>query len=188
MSQPSRFFTSKRERKLWFWLTAVVVGIFSTLGLARRFAGILRDQGIIEDAFWVGLWLIGAAILVQGLRMRPRKAEIGIALGVAGAYLILFLRMAIPEERSHLIEYSIVALLIYEVLVERVNNGRHIPAPPLMAFLASSLIGVFDELVQAFLPSRVFDPIDILFNTIASGMAVTGMFLLRWVRNRRDRQ
>ncbi len=180
------FFTSNRERGLWLCTLTIVVAIYATLGLARTWAGILRDRDLISTFFWLGLFLVGAAIVIQGLRMRPGGAEIGVALGIAGAYLIAFLRMTIPEERSHLIEYTVVALFIYEALTERASQGRRVPVPALLAILATALIGVLDECIQAFLPSRVFDPRDILFNLLAGVMAVAASVALSWARRLGD--
>lgn len=177
-------FTSKRERRLWFWTLAIVAAIYATLGLARKLSGLLRDQGLISDVFWLGLILVGMAILIQGLKKPPSNAEIGVALGVAGVYLIAFLRMTIPEERSHIIEYTIVALFIHEALLERANHGRHVPKPALLALAIAMLLGWIDEGIQLFLPSRVFDFRDILFNTLAALMAITASVTLRWARRR----
>jgi len=41
---------------------------------------------------------------------------------------------------------------------------------------------VLDEGIQALLPSRVFDPIDILFNALAGLMAVLASVALAWAR------
>ena len=116
----------------------------------------------------------------------PAEAEAvgkdGVALGIAGAYLLLFLRMWTPAERTHLMEYTVVALLIYEALSERASNGRRVPLLPLLAFLLTALIGVIDEVIQWFLPSRVFEWIDILFNTLAAFMAVLACVALGWAR------
>ncbi|GAB4320009.1 MAG: hypothetical protein Kow0074_09990 [Candidatus Zixiibacteriota bacterium] len=111
-------------------------------------------------------------------------AEIGILVSVAAVYLMLFVRMATPEERTHVIEYSIVALLILEALTERRSQGRTVPAPYLLAILVTSAVGLFDELIQLFLPSRIFDPLDILFNCLAAVLAVTATAALRWARRR----
>lgn len=180
------FFTSNRERHLWLWTLVVVVAIYSTLGLARTLAGVLRDRDLISTSFWLGLLLVGAAIVMQGLKTRPGGAEIGVMLGIAGVYLIAFLRMTIPEERSHLIEYTVVALFIYEALTERASQGRRVPVPALLAILATALVGVLDECIQAFLPSRVFDPRDILFNILAGVMAVAASVVLGWARRLGD--
>lgn len=180
-----KFFTSARERRLWLWTLAAVVAIYSTLGLTRTLAGALRDGGLLEASFVLGMLLVGATILTQGLKTRPGGAEIGVALGIAAVYLLVFVRMAIPvEERTHLIEYGVVAVFIYEALTERVSQGRRVPVPALLAVLATALLGVFDECIQAFLPGRVFDPRDILFNVLAGVMAVAASVVLGWARRR----
>ena len=183
---PIPLFSSVRERRLWALTLAVVVAIFSTLGLAATLAGALRDRGLLDAAFGLGMLLVGAAIVTLALKTRPGSAEIGIALGVAAASLLVFVRMAIPEERTHLIEYGVVAVFIYEALKERASQGRHLPVPALLAIVATALVGVLDECIQAFLPSRVFDPRDILFNVLAGVIAVAASVTLGWARRRRE--
>ena len=161
-------FTSDRERRVWLWTAVVLVAIFSTLGLA----GALRNRGLLDDSFMVGLLLIGAAILTLARKTRPGGVEIGIALGVAAVYLLLFLRMAIPEERSHLIEYSVVAVLIYQALVERRANGRAVPTPAVLAVAVTALLGWIDEGIQALLPGRFYDLRDVGFNALAGLMSI----------------
>jgi hypothetical protein len=88
-----------------------------------------------------------------------------------------------PEERTHLIEYSLVAILIYQALLERARNGRHVPYPAVLAFAATAVLGIIDEAIQWVLPNRVFDPIDIGFYTLATMMAIVGSLALIWVKN-----
>ena len=185
--EPSTLFASDRERRLWTWTLAVVVAIYSTLGLARTLAGILRDEGILVAAFLIGMVLVGATVLALGLRTRPGATEIGIALGIAAVYFMVMLRMALPEERTHLIEYGVVAVFIHEALKERARQGRRVPSPALLAIAAASGVGTIDECIQAFIPSRVFDPEDILFNFLAALMAMVSSVVLSWARRRRDR-
>ena len=181
----SSLFTSARERRLWAWTVAVVVAIYSTLGLARTLAGILREEGLLVASFAAGMVLVGATVLVMGLRSRPGATEIGIALGIAAAYFMVMVRMALPEERTHLIEYGVVAVFIHEALKERAGQGRRVPVPALIAVVAASVVGTVDEGIQAFLPSRVFDTEDILFNVLAATMAVASSVALGWARRRR---
>ena len=65
------------------------------------------------------------------------------------------------------------------------EQGRPVPIPALIAVVAACVVGVIDECIQAFLPSRVFDPEDILFNVLASMMAVASSVALGWARSRR---
>ena len=177
-------FTSDRERRLWLWTLAVVVAIYSTLGLAGTLAGALREQGLLVGFFILGMLLVGATILTQVFKVQPGGLEIAVALGVVAAYLMVFTRMASPEERSHLIEYGVVGVFIYAAISERARNGRPVPVPPLLAVLATAILGLIDECIQVFLPNRVFDPIDILFNAIAGVLAVGAIIALAWARQR----
>ena len=181
---PLSVFASERERRLWAWTLAVVVAIYSTLGLARALFDLLGHLNLGVGLFLACCLLVVATAVTQGLRVRPGGAEIAVALGVMAAYLLVFVRMSIPTERSHLIEYGVVALFIHEALTERERHGRPVPAPALLAVLAATLIGVVDECIQLALPSRVFDPIDMLFNLLAAVMAVTASSALRWARQR----
>ena len=101
-------FVSPRERRLWLWTLAVVVAIYSTLGLAGSLADVLDNRDLTTVSFALGMLLIGVTVVTQGLRTKPSGAEIGVALGVVVVYLMVLLRMALAE-RSHLIEYGVVA-------------------------------------------------------------------------------
>ena len=186
LPMPTRLFSSNRERWLWAAALAAVVAIYATLGLAARLAGELRNRGVIDNFVFLCFLLVIAAIVTQALKTRPRGAEIGVALGITAVYLLVFARMALPaEERTHLVEYGVVAVLIYAALLERASQGRHVPAPAVIAILVTAVLGILDECIQAFVPNRVFDPIDILFNVLAGLMAVVASLALGWARRTR---
>ena len=81
-------FTSHREKRLWIYALTAVVAVYATLGVAQALAAELRDRGLLGVVFGTGLALIVLSIVTQGLRARPRGIEIGVALGIAGVYLI----------------------------------------------------------------------------------------------------
>ena len=174
-------FKSRREQRLWTTTVLVVVAIYATLGLASTLAGLIGNQTLSAVIFLGGMVLIGLVVFFQGWGTKPRGLEIGVIIGMIAVYLFALFRMTIPE-RSHLIEYSVVAVLIFEALTERVVNGGKVPLPALQAVLLTAAVGAIDELIQLFLPRRVFDPVDILFNSLAALLAVAGMLSLRWVR------
>ena len=182
-------FSSRRERRLWLWSLAVVVAIYATLGLTGTLAEWLREHGFLDAAvfFLLGMFLVGATIVTQGVRVRIGKAEIAVVMGVVAAYLMVFTRMAILEERSHLIEYGVLGVFIYEALSERARQGRQVPLPPVVAAFMTAALGVIDEGIQWFLPTRVFDPQDIVFNLLAGTMAIGAVMALSWARRRASR-
>ena len=180
-------FTTDRERNLWLLAGAVVVAIYSTLGLARTLAAELTNREMLDGISALALLTLFAVVLLAGLKGRvPSAFHAAIALGMLAVYALVFLRAASPIERSHMFEYSLLAILIYEALLERSSAGRNIVRPGLVAIGAASLAGVLDELIQLIIPSRVFDPIDIGFNVFAAfmGVAVSGAVALA-VRPRR---
>jgi len=178
-------FSSNRERRLWLWALAVVAAIYATADLARTLADALRESGLLEltpTMFSAGMLLIGIMILVQGLRERSRGVEVGFALGVAAIAVIGFARGIAAAERSHLIEYAVLALIIHEALVERTAHGKRVPVPAVLAIALTTAVGVVDECIQFFVPSRTFDWFDIGFDLLASVLAVGSSVSIRWVR------
>lgn len=175
-------FSSNRERRLWIWTAAIVAAIYSTLGLARTLTETLGNEFFSVWLFLLGCILVLLTVVTQGLKVRPGGAEVAVALGVAAAYLLVIVRMAVVTERSHLVEYGVVAVFIHEALTERASQGRRVPVPALLAILAASLVGLVDGGIQKLIPSRVFDPIDILFNVLAAVMAVAASVALRRAR------
>ena len=177
-------FVSHRERRLWLWTLAIVLAIFSTLGLAGALAERLSETGLTTVGFAAAMLLVGVTVVIQGLRAKPASAEIGVALGVAVVYLMVLLRMALAE-RSHLIEYGVVASFVYEALKERKSQGGRVPLPSVPAVLVTGLVGVLDEGIQLLLPSRHFDPVDMVFNVLAAVMAVLARVALARARRRK---
>ena len=180
-------FTSHRERRLWLWTMVVVVTIYSTLGLAGVLAGELGESGLDALSFVAGFLLVLVATVTFGLRGHGGRSQTFVALGISAVYVLLFTRLTSPVERSHLIEYGVVALLIYGALIERRRNGRPVTVPALLAVGAASVVGLIDEVLQWFLPNRVFDPIDIVFNAGAALLAVVSAETLAWTRRRAAR-
>ena len=177
-------FSSRRERRLWVWALVVVVAIYSTADLARMLADTLRDSGLLElttDMFNVGMFLVGAMILVQGLRERSRGVEVGFALGVAAIGIIGFARGISAAERSHLIEYTVLALIVHEALLERRDQGRRVPVPAVLAIAGTTLAGVVDECIQFFVRTLKHHPRPLPHRAAPGGLCGDGTRLTRTV-------
>ncbi len=168
----------------------MLVAIYASLGVAGEVASSLRERELFVAAFMGGMLLTGLAVLTQWMKTRPGRLEIWALVGIAGAYIMAASRIASWEERTHLFEYSVIGLLVYQALLERKRNGGLAANVPLSAILLTTLLGIVDELIQALLPNRVFDIRDIGFNALAGLMAVGASYLLLQVRkflgNRRE--
>ncbi len=171
-----------------------MAAIYSTLGLAGTLAETLREYELLEVSSLVlfAMFLLGATIFTLGIRLRPGGAEVAVLLGLTFVYLLLFLRTTVgPAERTHLMEYGVLGVFVHEALAERISQGRRVPVPAVVAVVLTAALGVVDEGIQWFLPNRVFDPVDMLFNFLAATTSVAAVVVLGWARQwtlRRRRQ
>lgn len=177
-----------RERRLWLALAAVLLGIYATLSPAQRWAAALRDRGQLGAVTAGALFLLAVVAGVAWLRTRPGRLETGVACGLGAVYVVTVIRLPEPEARSHLFEYGVVAVLILLALRERRGRGERVPAPALLAVLATGALGWLDEGIQALLPTRVYDLRDVGFNALAGAMAVAATSLMGWARGRARRR
>lgn len=177
-------FTSRRERRLWTWVGVAMAGSYLSLGFANALASWAADTGLDAGLFLVGTALFVATAVSQGLQRKPTLAGLVVAFGITAVYVLLVVRLVSPVERSHLVEYGVVAILVHMALLERRANGAPVPVPALAAIGVTTVLGVVDEMIQMVLPNRVYDPIDILFNVIA---VVAGVGLVVVVGRTRDR-
>ena len=160
--------------------------IHASLWLSGLLAEFFADTSLSALSFGAGLLLIALTVVASGLVKREIWRDVWLVVGMLAVYGMVLVRLGL-QERSHLIEFSVLALIIYSALLERRQNGGTIKMPGVMAITITTLIGVLDEIIQIFLPNRVFDPQDMLFNTLAALLAVGSISSLRWI-SRRIRQ
>jgi hypothetical protein len=177
-------FTSERERRLWLWALAVVAAIYATLGPAQILAEALRERNLLRASVAVVLLLAGLVVAGRWVKKRPGLREVGVVVAVIIVYLIALARILGPEERTHLIEYAVVAILIHQALSERRRNDSRVRAPAALAVVVTALLGWLDEGLQALLPGRVYDIRDVGFNALAGLMAIVASLALARARRR----
>ncbi len=168
---------------MWLGAGVAAATIFLTLFIGNPLASQLRDQNVQAVFFVLGMILVGTAILIHGLRTKPNKVELILLIGLTAVFVMLYLRLGAPE-RSHMIEYAVLSLFVYSAMQERTSTIPSKLKPAISAILLAFSIGVLDEIIQIFLPHRVFDLQDILFNGMVITMAIIGSAALSWVRSR----
>jgi hypothetical protein len=162
-----------------------MTAIYSTLGLAGKLAAFLRYRDLLISTYMAGIFLLIIAVIGLGIIRRPKIQEIFMVIGIMAVYGLILVRMSFsPEERTHLFEYSLVATIIHEALKERKRNNQKVPAPALLAILLTAVLGWIDEGIQALIPNRVYDIVDVGFNAFAGFLAVLANLSLSWVRNK----
>ena len=185
------FFSSKRERRLWIALAIALAAIYATLGQTPALVAALGAD-IIESAeanLVFALLILLVVVPVFFVDKRLARLEFAVGIGILAVFLLTWLRLGSWEARSHLFEYALVAALAHEALLERRDNGRRLPAPTALALGISLLLGLLDESIQYLLPNRVFDPVDVAFNSLAVSIILGARWLVRllrrWIERRR---
>lgn len=166
-------FTSKRERTLWVWALVVMIAIYATLFFGGRLIDFMVERRIVEQTtFYLFLFLVSIFIF-SGWKRSDKRVEYWIYAGVIAVYGMALLRMNLTvSERSHMFEYGLLSILIYEALIERTRNGVIVKLPIFMAIIIAGTVGLLDEFIQKFISYRVFDIVDIGFNYMASAFGV----------------
>lgn len=165
--------TSKKERKLWISALVVLIAIYATLFLGGQLIDLMVERRIIEQSTFYLFLLLILTFIISGWKRSGKRLENWIYAGVVAVYGMALLRMDITtSERSHLFEYGLLSILIYEALIERKHNGVNVKIPVLTSILGAGTIGLLDECIQYFISYRVFDIVDIGFNYLASAFGV----------------
>ena len=165
--------TSKKERRLWISALVVLIAIYATLFLGGQLIDLMVERRIIEESTFYLFLLLILAFIISGWKSSRKRLEYWIYAGIIAVYGMALLRMDITtSERSHMFEYGLLSILIYEALIERKLNGVNVKIPVLTSILGTGTIGLFDECIQYFISYRVFDIVDIGFNYLASAFGV----------------
>lgn len=107
------------------------------------------------------------AFVAEGRRLTPPRA-VALSLSASASGVLLYLLGDPPIERIHVPEYGLLALVFFRAMA-----GRGVmPASSLVAWLLASLVGVLDESLQLFLPSRIFDWRDIASDAASAAVGV----------------
>ncbi|MGN8225146.1 VanZ family protein [Gracilimonas sp. BCB1] len=171
------------SREIRFLIAAVVVSllILSTSLGAPVIAAWLRAENLLGFVFIFAFVLTLVSLGALAWDAKIGKVEIGIILSILAVFVFAAVRMNIPEERSHLVEYAIVSALFFEALISRQPLMTIIKAAT-FAVIIASFVGLLDEMLQYLVPGRVFDMRDLLFNV---GAAIGGAALVSVIANAR---
>ena len=147
---------------------AYLLLIYSTLAIVRPIAEFLRSSGILQMTV---LLLFGVAILLI-LSWRFKKTD-KTKMAVRCALLVLLAAgaatvHALPEERIHFITYGLLGWLVSWCFENTEQPQNQLLRNWLLPCLLVWLAGTVDELIQWWLPMRVFDVRDIVFNGVAA--------------------
>lgn len=185
---------ASRRSRVRFWLLAAVVWVsilYGTLGVVRPITTWLRDHDLLRLFLVCVVACVGALIAADLWRRRPGPRELS-------AYALALLLYAVTladnhlyqaiEERLHLIEYGVLGWLVWRAW--RARDGAQAAGPGIFALDAAlslvivCFVGMVDEGIQHFLPSRVGDWRDVALDALSGLLIVVSCWLVASGRRR----
>jgi len=177
----------------WWRAVAAALGLILLSAWPLQFAlDFLRSFNLLRLTMAAVFLVVAFAALLWLRRREAGWREWGTALGIAAVYAAIALRLRIVQERLHLVEYGLVALLFAAALSARLGAAG-LPAQAVarrampLAFAATALAGLLDEVVQGVLPNRRFDLRDLALDALAGALALAAAGALAAAR-RADRR
>jgi len=159
-----------KARTKWILIICEILLIYSTLYIVRFITMFLRERGLLSLTIYTMTAVFFLLVALYVLRLKPPILSILLLIPILGAYGVLFLKMKIPVERIHLLEYGLLGFMLTGVLNDRWRAGR------------SAGAGYVDEAIQYFLPNRVYDLRDVGFNALAGFSGIVVFAVLHWVQ------
>lgn len=172
-----------RSHKPLMWAVAVSILAFAPVArpiqiyIRNYLTAALGPNGMM--LFVLAGFLAGGLLFISVSRFwKLPLINIILTVLIFLAGLIYSFFLPLPEERIHLVQFGLLGLLACPSLKGRENGGWIWLWKP---FLFVLLIGAADEVLQWFLPDRVFDTRDILFNALGGVwgillyLGITGM-------------
>ncbi len=112
--------------------------------------------------------IVTVCFLAFFLRKSPSFFKIAVFIAILAAGMILVWQLEIPEERIHVLEFSILGWLASRDLNKTKKSFKGF----VFAFAFIILVGAVDEAFQAVLPYRYFQWRDIIFNIAGGGWGI----------------
>jgi hypothetical protein len=154
----------------WLAVVAWIAVIYTTIPFVRS----LREYFVARwpaELIGVGVILVVVALCAAGLvLLRRRRQQLPVAdaawlIAIAAVIVIWTWRlMGQPEETVHFLEYGVLGVLLFRALSTHIFDRSVFAAGALIGIL----VGIFDEIIQWYVPGRYWDLRDIALNGGAS--------------------
>lgn len=183
-------FGSAVERRWWIAVAATLGAVYGSLSWLQVALDALRERNLLRKSIFAAAALVVAGVVGWLLRRRAGWREWATLALCALAYVLVASRFEVIQERIHLLQYGLIALLVLGALEARASRGAArfagavatAPRDAARAVVLTAAAGWLDEGIQGILPNRHYDLRDVGLNALAGAMAVGTLAGLRWAR------
>ena len=154
----------------WLVIVLYVAIIYSTLSIARDIVNSIRSIGILEITTYICVSIFFLILMFSNIKNISKKQILYRIVLIIFFIALVGSVASLPEEKMHIIEYGLLGWLIAWAIG---NNKKSKFFYMTLGILLGWIIGWGDEIIQYYLPNRVYDIRDVLLN----GLSVTIGFL-----------
>ena len=166
--------------KNWIFALIVYVGILSSIFFSRSLNRLITEQ-LQLVVFVTGLVLTFIFTFVYGWFNKNKFLLSFLWIGVLIVMILIFLRLS-TSERSHMFEYNILSVFIFNAFNHRITNSYM--KSGIFTAITCLILGILDECIQIFAPYRYFDWNDILFNGLVIICTISFLILIIKIQRR----
>jgi hypothetical protein len=158
--------------------------IYLTIPFARDIERFLRDLKILRTVVYCAVFIFISAVAFIVIRyIGYRLFNIIILTLFIAIYLLIIKQYSIMVEKIHFIEYGLLAFLVYHSLREAIPGLAIYP----VSLIIVTAIGWGDELIQYFLPGRVYDKRDVFLNALSGALILILLYIVDRIKDYRFR-
>ena len=162
------------------YVIACISLIYLTVPLARTIAVFLRDLKLLKITVYLllaGFIVAGIFFVIRYIGFRLLNAVVLTVFLII--YLLIIKQYSILVEKIHFIEYGFLAFLVYYTLSLKTRGAA---VYPLSLFIVT-IIGWGDEIIQYFLPERVYDNRDVFLNALSGALVLALLFVIEKIKD-----
>ena len=149
--------------------------IYLTIPFARDIEGVLRTHKMLMVGVYLALLIFisaGTFFIIRYIGFRP--FNIIVLTVFIAIYVMIIKQYSILAEKIHFIEYGFLAFLVYYSLKMAIRGAAVYP----LSLLIVTAVGWGDELIQYFLPNRVYDNRDVFLNALSGTLVLMLLFIV----------
>lgn len=152
----------------WTFTAIYTTLIFSTLGIVRTLTETIRATGNLGTLTFllIGFFLL-FSVFLNSTKISRKQLILRLILTLCFITLIATVTR-LPEERMHVIQYGLLGWLISWSLSDSPMTFCRV----LLGVLLGWAIGLGDEIIQYFLPNRVYDIRDVILNGVSATLGL----------------
>ena len=158
----------KLQYRRFIYVIVYTAAIYLTLPLARDISNFFREYNLLK---YLVFFIVIAFVAVCCFRIFRyigfKVINVIIILSFFLVYLSIINSYDVIVEKIHFVEYGLLAYLVFDALKKMLPRNFLYP----VTLIAVTLIGWGDEIIQHFLPDRVYDLRDVWLNAL-SGLLI----------------